>query len=87
MYTGFVVGFTIFSLWLVEIGVLCLQLSSLASENKILVVKLKQTNKYPEEVSVALTTDHKVGTSYFINLCFYFLHMVDVQESPEQVNL
>ncbi|XP_014496546.1 WPP domain-interacting tail-anchored protein 1 [Vigna radiata var. radiata] len=33
------------------------QLSSLASENKILVVKLKQTNKYPQEVSVALTTD------------------------------
>ncbi|XP_047172962.1 WPP domain-interacting tail-anchored protein 1 [Vigna umbellata] len=35
------------------------QLSSLASENKILVVKLKQTNKYPQEVSVALTTDQQ----------------------------
>ncbi|QCE12766.1 hypothetical protein DEO72_LG10g4016 [Vigna unguiculata] len=40
------------------------QLSSLASENKILVVKLKQTNKYPEEVSVALTTDHKEDRSW-----------------------
>lgn len=64
-----------------------MQLSSLASENKILVVKLKQTNKYPQEVSVALTTDQHVGTSDFINLCSYFLHMVDVQESPEQVNI
>jgi len=73
MYNGFVVGFTIPVYGLVEIVVLCLQLSSLASENKILVVKLKQTNKYPQEVSVTLTTDHQVGTFDFIKfLCFYF---------------
>nr|KYP76476.1 WPP domain-interacting tail-anchored protein 1 [Cajanus cajan] len=39
------------------------QLSSLASENKILVVKLKQTNKHPsQEVSVTLATDHEVDS-------------------------
>jgi len=50
-------------------------------------VKLKQPNTYPQEVSVTSTTGHQVGTSDFINLFFIFLHMVDVQKSPEQVNL
>ncbi|KAG4937557.1 hypothetical protein JHK85_052476 [Glycine max] len=37
------------------------QLSSLASENKILVVKLKQTNKHPsQEVTVTFATDHEM---------------------------
>ncbi|KAK7394339.1 hypothetical protein VNO78_14862 [Psophocarpus tetragonolobus] len=41
------------------------QLSSLASENKILVVKLKQTNKHPsQEVSVTLATDHEVDRTW-----------------------
>lgn len=57
---------------IVEIVVLCLQLSSLASENKILVVKLKQTNKHPsQEVTVTFATDHEVGTSDFIIFDFY----------------
>ncbi|CAJ1836101.1 unnamed protein product [Sphenostylis stenocarpa] len=41
------------------------QLSSLVSENRILVVKLKQTNKHPsQEVSVTLTTDHQVDRTW-----------------------
>ncbi|XP_020219909.1 WPP domain-interacting tail-anchored protein 1 [Cajanus cajan] len=41
------------------------QLSSLASENKILVVKLKQTNKHPsQEVSVTLATDHELDRTW-----------------------
>ncbi|KAL9297350.1 hypothetical protein ACSQ67_023246 [Phaseolus vulgaris] len=40
------------------------QLSSLASENKILVVKLKQPNTYPQEVSVTSTTGHQVDRTW-----------------------
>lgn len=41
------------------------QLSSLVSENKVLVVKLKQTNKHPsQEVSVTLATDHEVDRTW-----------------------
>ncbi|KAK7295566.1 hypothetical protein RJT34_18476 [Clitoria ternatea] len=41
------------------------QLSSLASENKILVVRLKQTNKDPShEVSGTLATDHKMDRTW-----------------------
>ncbi|KAG4922806.1 hypothetical protein AAZX31_18G257500 [Glycine max] len=41
------------------------QLSSLASENKILVVKLKQTNKHPsQEVTVTFATDHEVDRTW-----------------------
>ncbi|XP_040868138.1 WPP domain-interacting tail-anchored protein 1 isoform X2 [Glycine max] len=41
------------------------QLSSLASENKILVVKLKQTNKHPsQEVTVTFATDHEDYLDY-----------------------
>lgn len=41
------------------------QLSSLASENKRLVVKLKQTHKHPsQEVSMTLATDHELDRTW-----------------------
>jgi hypothetical protein len=56
------------STWLVEIVVLYLQLSSLVSENKILVAKLKQAYKDSSQVNANLSSDHEVGTSDFMNM-------------------
>lgn len=65
------------------ICVLYLQLSSLASENKILVVKLKQAYKDPsQEVSATLSSEHEVGTLDFINM-FSICIVSDMLESPK----
>lgn len=62
---------------LVDIVVHYLQLLSLASENKILVVKLKQTSKDPsQKVSLPLVPDHEVGTLDFI--CTFFICICDI---------